>query len=171
MLTKITIENFKAFGEETIINIAPITLLFGKNSSGKSTILHAVGLVDDVIRNCLQPKSASEQRNRFLKTADSIASDSNISDRAWDGISYCELVHGQDISRRIRIRLDFQSAQGELGIEMEFLGLENIKDDSPYQQGSLPSWPFDLKFYDLGEATPNITLNYRGDPAGLSIPA
>lgn len=171
MLTKITVENFKAFGEETIINIAPITLLFGKNSSGKSTILHAVGLVDDVIRNSLQPKSADEQRNRLLKTSESIASESNISDRAWDGISYCELVHGQDISRRIRIRLDFQDEQGEMGIEMECLGLENTKCDSPYQQGSLPSWPFDLKFYELGEATPKITLNYRGDSVGLNIPA
>ena len=41
-ITSITIENFKCIGDAVTIPIRPITLLFGKNSSGKSTVLQAL---------------------------------------------------------------------------------------------------------------------------------
>ena len=41
-ITSITIENFKGIGDAVTIPIRPITLLFGKNSSGKSTVLQAL---------------------------------------------------------------------------------------------------------------------------------
>ena len=41
-ITSITIENFKGIGDAVTIPIRPITLLFGKNSSGKSTVLQAM---------------------------------------------------------------------------------------------------------------------------------
>ena len=40
--TSIVIENFKCIGDVVTIPIRPITLLFGKNSSGKSTVLQAL---------------------------------------------------------------------------------------------------------------------------------
>ena len=39
MLHSIQLENFKAFGQRTLIPFAPITLIFGENSAGKSSIL------------------------------------------------------------------------------------------------------------------------------------
>jgi hypothetical protein len=45
MLTHIHLENFRAFGAATDIPLAPITLLFGENSSGKTSILHALTLL------------------------------------------------------------------------------------------------------------------------------
>jgi AAA15 family ATPase/GTPase len=39
MLRSIQLENFKAFGQRTVIPLAPITLIFGQNSAGKSSIL------------------------------------------------------------------------------------------------------------------------------------
>ena len=42
MLTKLSIGNFKAFGKTQHIPLKPITLVFGANSSGKSSILHAL---------------------------------------------------------------------------------------------------------------------------------
>ncbi|MCC6696179.1 MAG: AAA family ATPase [Candidatus Hydrogenedentes bacterium] len=39
MLTAIELENFKAFGKRVRIPFAPITLIFGENSAGKSSIL------------------------------------------------------------------------------------------------------------------------------------
>ena len=43
MITAFTIKNFKAIGEEPVrIELKPITLLFGANSAGKSSILHAL---------------------------------------------------------------------------------------------------------------------------------
>lgn len=42
MITGISIENFKLFGKRVDIELAPITLLFGRNSSGKSSVLQAL---------------------------------------------------------------------------------------------------------------------------------
>ncbi len=42
MLKAIELENFKAFGERCRIELAPITLIFGENSAGKSLILQAL---------------------------------------------------------------------------------------------------------------------------------
>lgn len=45
MIHSLEIENFKAFGRRTRIPFAPITLIFGENSAGKSSILHALNLL------------------------------------------------------------------------------------------------------------------------------
>ena len=45
MIHSLEIENFKAFGRRTRIPLAPITLIFGENSAGKSSILHALNLL------------------------------------------------------------------------------------------------------------------------------
>jgi AAA15 family ATPase/GTPase len=45
MLKAIEIENFKAFGNRTRIEMAPITLIYGQNSAGKSSILQALNLL------------------------------------------------------------------------------------------------------------------------------
>ena len=42
MITAIELENFKCFGERVRIELAPITLLFGPNSAGKSTVIQAL---------------------------------------------------------------------------------------------------------------------------------
>lgn len=42
MIKSISIENFKAFGKKQVLPIKPITLIFGPNSSGKSSIIHSL---------------------------------------------------------------------------------------------------------------------------------
>lgn len=42
MISSIAIENFKAFGKKQKLPIKPITLIFGPNSSGKSSIIHSL---------------------------------------------------------------------------------------------------------------------------------
>ena len=44
-LTSITIENFKAYGKSQVIPIKPLTLIFGQNSAGKSSIFHALAFL------------------------------------------------------------------------------------------------------------------------------
>jgi len=46
MITQIKVENFKAFAEKQIIPLRPITLIFGPNSAGKSSILHSLLLLN-----------------------------------------------------------------------------------------------------------------------------
>ena len=45
MLHSLELENFKAFGKRSHIPFALITLIFGENSAGKSTILQALNLL------------------------------------------------------------------------------------------------------------------------------
>ncbi|MDZ4852320.1 MAG: AAA family ATPase, partial [Pirellulaceae bacterium] len=49
MITAIEIENFKGFESRQRIEFAPITMLFGANGSGKSTIAHALMLFYQVL--------------------------------------------------------------------------------------------------------------------------
>jgi predicted ATPase len=41
-LKKLELTNFKAFGEDISVEFRPITLIFGQNSSGKSSIIHSL---------------------------------------------------------------------------------------------------------------------------------
>lgn len=50
MITGIYIENFKGIGEPGVkLDLEPVTLLFGSNSAGKSTIFHAILLAYEVL--------------------------------------------------------------------------------------------------------------------------
>ena len=51
MLQSLELENFKAFGERAQIPFAPITLIFGENSAGKSTILQALYLLKQTLES------------------------------------------------------------------------------------------------------------------------
>ncbi len=49
LIQSISLKNFKGFSEEVRIDLRPITLLFGANSAGKSTILQSLQLVREVL--------------------------------------------------------------------------------------------------------------------------
>jgi len=56
MITGISIENFKGIGEQVDLEIRPITLLFGGNSAGKSSIIHALHYAKEIFeRHQLNP--------------------------------------------------------------------------------------------------------------------
>ena len=45
MLTELRVTNFKGFAGEHRVPLAPVTLIFGSNSSGKTALLHALALL------------------------------------------------------------------------------------------------------------------------------
>ncbi len=49
MITDLWIENFKGIGKRQHIPLSPITLLFGANSAGKSTVLHALLYLREIV--------------------------------------------------------------------------------------------------------------------------
>ena len=50
-LTGIILENFKAFKKRQVIPIRPLTLIFGPNSAGKSSIVQARAFLRHVFLN------------------------------------------------------------------------------------------------------------------------
>jgi AAA15 family ATPase/GTPase len=54
-LCGVELENFRAFSSAQHFSIAPVTLLFGANSTGKSTVLHALGLLRQSIVSGVNP--------------------------------------------------------------------------------------------------------------------
>lgn len=51
MITSISVENFKGIRDRVEVTFKPITLLFGANSAGKSTIVQALHYAREVLRN------------------------------------------------------------------------------------------------------------------------
>ncbi|MEG0030746.1 DUF3696 domain-containing protein [Acinetobacter sp.] len=89
MLKQIGIENFKAFAEFQEINLAPITLIYGANSSGKSSIIHALMVL--------------KQSTLFSNLKSGIYSDKKILDVG----SYSTMVYSHDIQKDIKFSLNF----------------------------------------------------------------
>lgn len=96
-LTAIELENFKGVDKRVRIELAPITLLFGANSAGKSTILQALQYVREIL----------ERRNtnpdRTLYGGDFV-----------DLGGFHNLVHQRDLSRRISIKLELELNRASL---------------------------------------------------------
>lgn len=51
MISTLEIENFKAFSGKQVIDFAPITLIFGQNSSGKSSIIQSILALKQTLAN------------------------------------------------------------------------------------------------------------------------
>ena len=49
LITAFEIENFKGIGRSVRVDLRPVTLLFGSNSAGKSTILHALCYAHEIL--------------------------------------------------------------------------------------------------------------------------
>lgn len=125
MLRSMQLENFKAFGQRTIIPLAPITLIFGENSAGKSSILQSLNLL----------KQSRESRN----------SEALLNPRTQDGFvdlgSFQEMLFDHDLRKTLSIRLEmpFDEQRGlnrrgrfpdhkTLSVELGFVR-RTLKDD------------------------------------------
>ncbi len=60
MYKEITIENIKTFEKEQKLKIAPITLIYGENSSGKTTLLKIL----DIVHNIFTPWALTRDRDK-----------------------------------------------------------------------------------------------------------
>ena len=118
MLKAIELENFKAFGARNRIEFAPITLIFGENSAGKSSILQALSLLK-------QTRQSREHGALLLP-------------RTEGGLvelgGFQELLFDHDLLRELSIRVDMipdQTSKGPTAESLteqpagrEFLGFE-----------------------------------------------
>jgi hypothetical protein len=99
MLTAIRIGNFKAFAESQRIPVRPLTLIYGANSSGKSSVLHSLILA----------RHAQE-------TGDLDVHRTNVGGEAVDLGGFRQFIHRRDVSRRVEwtVELDTTTFTGRL---------------------------------------------------------
>jgi len=104
MIDRISLENFKSFGKRSEIRLAPLTMLYGQNSAGKSSIIHSLYL--------LKQSLASDSPTVFgAQPDDSIV---NLG-------SFSDAVFNQDNERTIRIGISVNrsnSAPSSYGVSL-----------------------------------------------------
>ena len=100
IITALTIENFKSIREPVRVEFKPITLLFGPNSIGKSTIVQALHYTREVL----------EKNNT---DADRVVS----ADESFDLGGFANIVHKHDLSLPIKLMY-----------EMSFSPLADLSD-------------------------------------------
>lgn len=95
-LNRIEIENFKGIGERQDIDLKPITLLFGPNSAGKSTILQALHYLREIL----------ERGN--------VDPDVTVTGGLIDLGGFATLVHNHELHRAVRLKvaMDLSDDQG-----------------------------------------------------------
>lgn len=105
-VTHLTIQNFKGFGDQVEVPLSNTTLLFGPNSAGKSSILHAVSYLHSII--CARSLNPSTTR---------------LGAGAMDLGGFKQIVHGGDLSNTIRlgvtIDVDEDLAESDAGLRWQ----------------------------------------------------
>ena len=96
MITAIEIENFKAIGKRVRVELKPLTLIFGPNSAGKSSIVQAIQYAREIF-----------ERGNF--DADRTVAGGDVVDLG----GFRQFVHGgnEDLPVRIRFDLDLQTSR------------------------------------------------------------
>ena len=95
MITALEIENFKGIAARQRIEFAPLTLLFGANSAGKSTILQAVLYLQELIEHGSADVDRTDLGGDVLELG-----------------GFARLVHRHEIERAIVLRAEFATPGG-----------------------------------------------------------
>ena len=100
-LTKLSLTNFKSFSETQTIDFAPVTLLFGPNSVGKSTVLLALFYMQKILETgqC-DPVRIEALGNKYVG-------------------GFKNLVNGRNLKKSIVIKVEYEKP--ELGEEYNYL--------------------------------------------------
>lgn len=95
MLTALELENFKGIAARQRVDFAPLTLLFGANSAGKSTILQSLLYLHEVIEHGSADVDRTELGGNVIELG-----------------GFTRLVHQHDVERAIWLRVEFETPGG-----------------------------------------------------------
>ena len=112
MLLEVGLTNFKAFGD--VAQAAPlskITLIYGPNSSGKSSIIQALMML----------------KQSALLAGNSATIWGLITRGEWIDLgSYSALLHCHDLDRKLGLNLTFGQSMNHVDVQMEFVGVTDV---------------------------------------------
>ncbi|RYG94782.1 MAG: hypothetical protein EON58_15510, partial [Alphaproteobacteria bacterium] len=141
-IKSLTIQNFKGIGSKQVVPLMPITLLFGPNSAGKSTILHALNYLNDLV-NRFDPNGGSGQHGST----------------AMDLGGFVHFVHQHDKARSISLAVD---------LDLDGADLSETRVNRAYRQLYEAASPAHRLNSGLADLTP-ITARVLGVTFTLEI--
>lgn len=130
-ITALTIENFKSISKPVRVELKPITLLFGPNSVGKSTIVQALHYVREIL-------------SRGNVDADQILG----ADASFNLGGFTNFVNNHDLSKKIRIKVEFDIDFDSIELE-PFLTYNHRRDVGLIRNELWDMDPLQVKAFDL----------------------
>ena len=126
-LTRLSLTNFRSFGEKTqTIDFGKVTLLFGPNSVGKSTVLLALFYVQEIL-------GKGDCNPQYIEA---------LGDKYVGGFK--NLVNGKDLNKTIKIKLEYKkSALGSSYFDVMDL-IKNGDIPPKLDDDEMPSFDFAL---------------------------
>lgn len=114
MLTSLEIENFKGIAARQRIDFAPLTLLFGGNSAGKSTILQALLYLHELLERGSADVDRTELGGNVLELG-----------------GFARFVHRHEINRAIVLRAEFTTPGGleRFGRDLTEFPFQDLDDE------------------------------------------
>jgi predicted ATPase len=97
LIRGIALKNFKGVSDEVRIELRPITLLFGANSAGKSSVLQALQYVREILER------QNVNADRTLQGGEAV-----------DLGGFLNLVHGRDPHKEIEIEVGLELGESEI---------------------------------------------------------
>lgn len=139
-ITKLSLTNFRSFKDTQTIDFAPVTLLFGPNSVGKSTVLMALFYLQQILgKGQCNPQRLDALGDKFVG-------------------GFKSLVHGRDLAERIKIRVEYDK-NGAIGSQYDATntilsdlitpGLDVIIIDSPAGSTNTVAVEFEIAWSHL----------------------
>lgn len=92
MIHAIELENFKGIGAKARLEFAPVTLLFGANNAGKSTVLQSLLFVHEVLRRSSPEVDRTELGHDVLELG-----------------GFARMVHRHDKNRPLSVKVEFDT--------------------------------------------------------------
>lgn len=145
MITSLHLGNFKAFAEAQNIPIKPITLIFGANSAGKSSIIHSLALAHEAMR--------TGELDLFR---------TELGGSSIDLGGFRQYIHRRQVSRRMEWGLTLSS--GKFAGRLKEL-LEPVANIT---LNITTGMPLDDQDQPLGGATPHV-ISYELESDGSTL--
>ncbi|MBF0417610.1 MAG: DUF3696 domain-containing protein [Magnetococcales bacterium] len=131
ILKTLTLENFKGVHEPVRIEFAPVTLLFGPNNAGKSTVVQALHYAREIFER------GNADPGRTLLGGDVL-----------DLGGFDSLVHNHDRSLPIRMRFDLDVSKEDLGDLEQWINIPTFGSAQFIQPPSRASVEIEIQWSD-----------------------
>lgn len=121
MLSEYQIHNFKAFANQEKIPIRPITLIYGQNSSGKSSVLQSLLLLKQTLQEATDPLTLLLAKGNFVDLGNfSQFINQHDLDKSFSFKVFFDLPTEQIIGNDSKFLSKYLSDNSLLGLEISF---------------------------------------------------